>query len=107
MKYYICQYKRKISQHASQHALDLAFEKSNKRDIYKILIPDFVIALKLYTSKGYYGEIIKETNCLFYIQRHEKDNLIDCMIMNKQRLEQLFINQTFIMQIEVSENEDI
>jgi len=95
MRYYICRYKKKISEHASQHALDLAFNKSRMKEIYKVVMPEFIIGTKLYDIHGEYGEIVSETEHLFYIKRLDDADSEDCMIIKKIRLEQAFINGVF------------
>lgn len=97
MKYYLCRYEKIESEHASEHALDLAFNKSKMKNIYKVILPDLTLGCKIYDAHGEYGEIVKENGHLIYIKRIKDVELIDCMVVKRAKLEQLYINGVFVV----------
>lgn len=91
----------KISEHASQKALDREFDKSKKKDIFKVLIPnDICIGYTFYNIDGeYIGEIIKETKDMWYIKRTKDKTEMDCMVVLKDNIEQKFIDNYFVIKL--------
>jgi hypothetical protein len=92
-----------VSEHASQHALDLAFNKCKKQRIFKVIVPELYIGYKIYNQNGeFFGEVVKE-NVNYWIVKRPKDVTdIDCMLLKKDHVEQKYINQNFII---MEENE--
>lgn len=99
LKFYLCQHGSKLSEHTTQHALDLAFLKSKKENIYKIIVPDLEVGLKIFSNNKFYGEILKITESLIYIKRPKDNEPIDCMIMSKDRFETFFMDKIFSIDI--------
>ncbi len=106
LKYYLCQYENKISEHTSEHALNLALEKTKlalektkRENVYKIIIPDLEIGLKIYSKRGYYGEIAIITETCIHIKRPKDKEPLDYMYMLKERFETFFINKTFTIDL--------
>jgi len=103
MKYYLCQKidqkHIKVSEHSSKRALDLAFKKSKKENLYTVLIPDNVsIGYKFYNSlHKFIGEITQETNNLWVVKRPKDKTIQDCMIILKESFEQKFIDQHYVI----------
>ena len=100
-----------VSSHASKKALENELNKSKKKDIYGVLIPDDLkVGFKLYNkNKNFVGEIASEDKRNWYIKRPKDNEPIEYMTLRKENTEQKFIDEYFVVMEDIDETnrEDI
>lgn len=100
MKFLICKRDEKISEHASEHALDLAIQRSKIKDVYKVVIPDLQVGDTIHLATGHiFGVILEESEHMYMIKRPKDVERLDYAYITKERLENLYMNKTFLLTV--------
>jgi hypothetical protein len=88
----------KISEHASEKALDAVFTKTAKKNVFIITVPDNItVGFRFFTQQGFYGEVMSEQNDYWVIKCPKDINYLDYAIMRKEIVDQRYIDRFFVL----------